>query len=382
MSPHQWQFAPRFRCSIFGWRSQPPIKGAVLFLEKISPALEQVDSSSGAIGAAVNNAIEVLVPIISKPNVPDNRRQKWLERLWEALQNDHMPYIEYLGDFWGELCVTPELASFWADEFIGVVKHIWSPETLGHNFFKGTTACLSALFSAKRYTELLDLLAQAKFKFWNYRRFGIKALFTMGKLNEALKYAEESGGLNVPKSKIASACEEILITMGLEEEAYDKYAIEANQKLTNVATFRAIVKKYLFKSPLDILKKLIEDHPGEERKWFAAAKDAGFFELAIELARKNPADPHTLIRASKEYAISKSDFAISSGIASLHWIIQGYGYEISSADIITVYSAIMAAAKSAEISDIEVKNKINKLLLDSHPNSQFVKSILAPYLSS
>ena len=399
MSLYHWQFVPRFRRGIFGWRSQPPIKrikeaiseirriankepilaaeGAVLFLEKVSSALEHVDSSSGAIGSVVNNAIEVLIPIISKPVVPDKKRQKWLERLWEALQSDSMPYIEYLGDYWGELCVTHELASLWADEFIDLVKHIWSPQANGHDFFKGTTACLSALFSAKRYTELLELLAQARFKWWNYRLWGVKALVAMGKLNEALKYAEESDGLNAPKSEIALACEEILIMMGLEEEAYERYALAANQKLTNVATFRAIVKKYPLKSPLDILNRLIEDQPGEEGKWFAAAKNAGFFELAIELVSKNPADPRTLIRAAKDFSISKPAFAIASGIASLHWIIQGYGYEISSADVIAAYSAIMTAAKSAGISDIEIKDKINKLLLESYPNNQFVKSIMA-----
>jgi hypothetical protein len=129
MSLYKWQFAPRFRRSGFGWRSQVPMQrikealseirkvarkdpvlgaeGAVLFLEKISPALDHVDSSSGAIGGAVNYAVETLVPVIAKAIVSDIDRQKWLERLWVALENDNMPYIEYLGDFWGELCVTP-----------------------------------------------------------------------------------------------------------------------------------------------------------------------------------------------------------------------------------------------------------------------------------
>ena len=40
--------------------------GAVLFLEKLVPGIEQVDSSSGGIGSAVNRAIETLVPIIAK----------------------------------------------------------------------------------------------------------------------------------------------------------------------------------------------------------------------------------------------------------------------------------------------------------------------------
>ncbi len=70
---HRWQFAQRFRRNAFGWRSQPAIQrvreavaeikkvrrrnamlaaeGAVLFLEKVSAALEHVDSSSGAIGS-------------------------------------------------------------------------------------------------------------------------------------------------------------------------------------------------------------------------------------------------------------------------------------------------------------------------------------------
>ncbi len=104
----------------FGWRSQPAIKrikeavseikkaarkdptlggeGAVIFLEKISPAIEHVDSSSGAIGTAVNNAIDALAPIIAKAPADGKLRDKWLKRLWQAVEDDHMPYIEMLPD--------------------------------------------------------------------------------------------------------------------------------------------------------------------------------------------------------------------------------------------------------------------------------------------
>ena len=100
----RWQFAGRFRRNAFGWRSQPAIQrvreavleikkvarrdpvlaadGAVLFLEKVSPALEHVDSSSGAIGAAVNRAIEELLSVIVKAPADLGRRANWLERLW------------------------------------------------------------------------------------------------------------------------------------------------------------------------------------------------------------------------------------------------------------------------------------------------------------
>jgi hypothetical protein len=36
-------------------------------------------------------------------------RERWLERLFDALQNDQMPYIERLGERWGELRVTPAM---------------------------------------------------------------------------------------------------------------------------------------------------------------------------------------------------------------------------------------------------------------------------------
>jgi hypothetical protein len=136
MSNHKWQFTSRFRRHAFGWRSDTPVQrikeaiseikrvarkepvlaaeGAITLLEKLSPALEQVDSSSGALGSAVNKAIDTLVPIIVKADVEPKLRQRWLERLWQALQDDEIPYIELLADYWGELCVTPELASYWA----------------------------------------------------------------------------------------------------------------------------------------------------------------------------------------------------------------------------------------------------------------------------
>ena len=144
---HRWQFAARFRRNAFGWRSQPAIarvheavaeirkvrrsnavlaaEGAVLFLEKVSPALEHVDSSSGAIGNAVNRAIEELVPVIATAPADLARRSVWLERLWEAYTADQIPYIETLGDFWGELCASRELASVWADALLDGLQENW-----------------------------------------------------------------------------------------------------------------------------------------------------------------------------------------------------------------------------------------------------------------
>src|SRR5262249_57051208 len=83
-------------------------EGAVIFLAKVPGALEHVDSSSGAIGTAVNRAIETLVPIVAQAPTNDNLRDKWLERLWSAIEDDGIPLIELLPDRRGKLCVTPE----------------------------------------------------------------------------------------------------------------------------------------------------------------------------------------------------------------------------------------------------------------------------------
>ena len=245
MSKHKWEFSARFRRHAFGWRSNVPMQrikealseirkearknpviaaeGAILLLEKLSPSLSHVDSSSGAIGSAVYNAIEVLVPIIAKPVVAIEVRQQWLERLWDALQDDDIPYIEHLEYFWGKLCATSEMASDWADKFIPVIKQMWEYNSGCFEFFKGTIPCFSALFAAKRYDELLTLLHKAPYKSWHFREWGIKALVALNKPNDALKYAEDSHGLNVSTIAISRACEEILLSMGMVEDAYQRF---------------------------------------------------------------------------------------------------------------------------------------------------------------
>ncbi len=404
MSTHKWQFSSRFRRHAFGWRSDTPIQrikeaiseikqvarkepvlaaeGAVKFLEKLSPALEQVDSSSGAIGTAVNNAIYILVPIISKAEVNSQVRQCWLERLWSAMQDDDIPYIEDLGDYWGELCVTTELAASWADKFMSLVEQVWSPAASGHGYFKGTSVCLASLYAAGRFDELLALIDKAPFKLWHYRQWGVKALTAMGKEADAIQYAEGSRGRNEPNWLIAQACEAILLSSGLLDEAYRRYSLEANQTTTNLATFRAIVKKYPDKKPEDILRDLIASAPGEEGKWFAAAKSAELFDMAIKLVARSPTDPRTLIRAARDYCIKQPDFAVESGLAALRWISLGHGYEITGGDVLDAYAVAMKAAPGAGCSAQQVNERIRGMISGSEPRKKFVKTILGHHLSN
>ncbi len=108
-------------------------------------------------------------------------REGWLERLWEAHANDEIPYIERLGDFWGELCVLRETASAWADRLVRIVEMAWSPAPELRGFFHGTTACFSALLRAGRYEEILTLLEKAPLVFWPDRQWGVRALAALGR---------------------------------------------------------------------------------------------------------------------------------------------------------------------------------------------------------
>jgi len=101
-------------------------EGAIIFIERVSAALEQVDSSSGAIGSAVNHAVADLAEIIGGAQVDGSTRRGWLEWLWLAYVNDQIPYIESLGDHWGELCATKEIASEWADRLVDGLRENWT----------------------------------------------------------------------------------------------------------------------------------------------------------------------------------------------------------------------------------------------------------------
>jgi hypothetical protein len=205
-------------------------EGAVVFLERVSPALEQIDSSSGAIGSAVNRAIADLTAIIAAAPAERRTRAKWLERLWVALEEDAMPYIEILADYWGELCGSKEAASEWADRLVGITRMALGPDPTMRGYFKGTSACLSALFRAERYAEIIDILRAEKF--WHYTQWAVKARAALGEKAEAIRYAESCRGPWTPDGSVDRVCEEILLSSGFTDEAYARYGRRANRRGT------------------------------------------------------------------------------------------------------------------------------------------------------
>ena len=388
---HPWAFRARFRRAAFGWRGsklaierihealaeiravarQDPAtaaEGAVLFLEKLSPALNQIDSSSGALGNATYAAVGEVVPIISTAPVDAALRMKWLDRLFEAIQEDDPPYIEHLGDHWGDLCATPELASVWADQLLPTQRNVLRDRQRGnYAFFSGTTLCYSALFKAGRHDELLELLALDPRPIWQYLIWGARVLAARGQVDEAIAYVREHAGSTTSLETIARFAEDALLKVGRRAEAFDQYALLANQANSHLSTFRALAKKYPELAPDKLLGHLIASTPGEPGKRFATAK--------TQLAWASPCDPKTLTRAARDHLVKQPGFAMQAALAALHWMSMGHGYELTGLDAHEAHRVAIEAARTAQQIE-QAQAIIEQVLAADRPMSAWMRRSL------
>jgi hypothetical protein len=391
-----WAFRARFRRAAFGWNGSKlaierihealaeirtvarhdPVsaaEGAVLFLEKLSPALNQVDSSTGALGSATYAAVQELVPIIAKASVATATRTKWLDRLFEAIQEDDPPYIESLGDHWGELCGTPELASAWADQLLPTQRNVLRERKRGtYAFFPGTSLCYSALFAAGRRDELLELLALDPHPIWQYMVWGARVLAARGQVDEAIAYVRDRAGRPTSLETIARFAEAELLKAGRRAEAFDQYALLANQANSNLSTFRALAKKYPELTADKLLGHLIASTPGEAGKWFATAKTLKLFDLATELAWASPCDPRTLTRAARDHLTQQPAFAMQSALAALHWMSMGNGYELTGLDALEAHRLSIEAAQVSRQTE-QAQATVEQILAPDRPMSAWLR---------
>ena len=141
-----------------------------------------------------------------------------------------------------------------------------------------------------------------------------------------------------------------------------------------LATFRTIAKKYPHKEASRILRDLVASTPGEEGKWFAAAKTVGLYDEALALASRTPCDPRTLARAARDLAEEQPAFAVGAGLLALHWLVQGFGYEITGADVRAAHESTMKAAEN-DGSVAETHERVKELVAAEAPGG-FVARIL------
>ena len=163
-SVREWQFKRKFRTNAYGWRASSlaigrlkeaaaeirsvaksdPVaagEGVVSLMERIWPSFQGIDTSSGALGAAVLRTVNELIPILTVAPADHATRGKWLERLFKAVQNDGVEYLAPLEDRWGEIAQYPDLIDEYADRMIGMVRRARADhQTFQH--VVGTSICL------------------------------------------------------------------------------------------------------------------------------------------------------------------------------------------------------------------------------------------------
>jgi hypothetical protein len=374
-SVRKWDFKSKFRANAYGWRasslaatrlkeaateirsvakSDPVLAGdgVVSLAERIWPSLQGIDSSSGALGAAVFRTLNELIPILIAAPADRASRGKWLSRLFEAVQNDGVDYLSPLQDRWGEIAQYPDLMGEYAELLLEMVRRAWADHQ-NFSYVTGTSICLSCLLELGRYDELQELLATDRIKFWPYHRFGAEALLRQGLWEAAIAYAEAARSKTNPgynEQAIDRFCESLLLGQGRADDAYQNYGLRAANGTTNLTIYRTLIRAYPDRDRRRVLLDLIETR-GDKGKWFAAAKDAGFFDVAIECAAAYGADPSTLVRAARDFVVKEPKFAATIALLALSSLLSGGGYDPGLAEAADAVKYLLAASREMAARD-------------------------------
>jgi len=364
---HKWAFKSGMRAGAYSWRSsakaidrlksasaeiravarlEPVIaaEGVIALAQRIWPAFEHIDTSSGALGTAVRRTLDELLPILIDAQADENTRAKWLELLREAILDDGVDYLAPISDRFGEIAAFPALMNLHADRDLYLIQATWS-DHVRYAHVPTATLTLSCLLEAGRFAELLDLLAIKKTHLWFDEKFGAEALLRQGREDGALAYAKALlADDHKPwgRRDIARFCEKILVRQGREEDAYRRFGLPTASGNTYLAIWRDLVKRYPDLDARMILEDLIATH-GSKGKWFAAAKTARFLDIALDCAAQHDAAPATLIRAARDLKLKEPDFAAQVAVCAVRHLVQGRGYEPSPLDIDEAVEHLMVA---------------------------------------
>ena len=71
----------------------------------------------------------------------------------------------------------------------------------------------------------------------------------------------------------------------------------------------------------------------------------------------------------------RPEFAVEAGLAALHWLVEGYGYEITSADVWAAHTDTMKAAEKAGRAE-EARDRIRTLVARETSGDRFVTRTL------
>jgi cystathionine beta-lyase family protein involved in aluminum resistance len=69
-------------------------------------------------------------------------------------------------------------------------------------------------------------------------------------------------------------------------------------------------------------------------------------------------------------------FALDVGLAALHWMALGYGYDITGGDVLEAYMAALQAASAAGVAVDQVQAQVRTLIEGLHPGSKLLETVL------
>lgn len=368
---HKWEFKARFRRHAYGWKGTAPASqrlreaireirkvskkdpvlgadGAVSLMERLWPALQDIDTSSGYLGNAVFRAVNELVGVLIDAPADIDVRSAWLERLYEAVLADGVSYLHPLEERWGEVCVFPELQNDWADRMVPLLELCWTDET--PSFAYGEDICLSSLLEAGRYDELDSLLRLQRKRFWHNDKFWAEALARMGKTDEAVAFASAFLAGPYDHYSIRDFCERTLIADGRSEDAYHEYGLLLRSGNTYLSCYRSLVKRYPDMEPREILNDLI-DTSENFGSWFASARKAGFDDIARRCAREGVVEPRTLLTAARDSCESDPSFSYEMALRALELLLAGRGYEPSVVEVRKGFDILIQSAAGMGLTD-------------------------------
>jgi hypothetical protein len=371
-SSHKWQFKARFRSGAYSWKGTSPASkrlreavseirkvarkdpvtaadGVVTIFERLWPALQGIDSSSGRLGIAVARAIDDLIPLLIEAPADRETRSDWMDRLYEAVCEDGVDFLFPVQCRWGEICVFPELVDYWIDSLLPGLELCQEVGGRG-DFYDGETICLSCLLEGGRYGKLEEVVSRRRFPYWPLDRFWAEALARMGKTNEAAAFAESRQPDDYEKQSILEFCERVILEAGREDEAYYEYGLGIRRGNTYLASYREIVKRYPRRDPERILIDLVETSQ-ERGKWFAAARQAGYLDIARECARSGLVEPKTLVTAARDSLPADPAFSYEIALRALDLMVKGYGYDLAVIDIKPAFDILFEAADALSVGE-------------------------------
>jgi hypothetical protein len=133
-------------------------------------------------------------------------------------------------------------------------------------------------------------------------------------------------------------------------EGYRRYGLRVASGTTNRLVFRSLVRTYPERDHRRMLLDLIETR-GDKGTWLAAAKESRFFDIAIECAAAQVADPSKLVRAARDFCGKEPKFAATVALLALSSLLAGGGYDPRLSEVDDAVKHLLSASR--QIGEVE-----------------------------